>query len=270
MKQRLQFRRGLSYTFCAVPSFSAATEKEDEMSEEDRIFLSPEEALTAIRIDFDQYPPQPRLFLDLCPLILGPDVPVVEDSRHDCVWMPLPDDPRMNRMRKLSFRALGDHLCHTLERSRPPPDVLADLCARVFLTPACPIKGDPNRPDGIFIDTGMADFRCRQCGHCCRQLDYHNQLTGADYQLWETQGRTDILEWVGTVREGDRIISHAIWMTPGTRRFAPVCPWLTQVPGSKRWECRIHGVKPEICRQYPGTRKHAQLTGCPAFQKKTD
>ncbi len=235
------------------------------MSAEDRIFLSPEEALTAIRIDFNQYPPQTRLFLDLCPLILGRDMPVVEDSRHNCVWTPGADGVRMRRMRRLSFKALGDLLYHTLERSRPPPEVLADLCSRIFLTPAYPARKGKEKPAGIFIETGMADFQCRQCGQCCRSLDYHDQLTDADYRLWQEQGRTDILEWVGIFRQGDRIVSYAIWMEPGSRRLATVCPWLKRVSGSRRWVCHIHEVKPEICRQYPATRKHARLTGCPAF-----
>jgi Fe-S-cluster containining protein len=46
-----------------------------------------------------------------------------------------------------------------------------------------------------------------------------------------------------------------------------VCPWLTKIPTQNRWECQIHGVRPAVCRQYPGSRKHAEITGCPGFRK---
>lgn len=45
-------------------------------------------------------------------------------------------------------------------------------------------------------------------------------------------------------------------------RIAKTCPWLKRLPDRDRYACRIHDVRPSLCRQYPGTRKHARMTGC--------
>ena len=237
-----------------------------KMSAENRIFLTPEEALAAIRIDFNQYPPQNRLFLDLGPLILGPEHALIEDPHHDSVWITAPEKGR-GRMRKCNFRELGDYLCHTLEKIRPDPKRLADLCARVFDANAYAAKNGSEGHEGIWLETGMDEFECRQCGRCCRNLDYRFELTETDYQLWQRLGRTDIMEWVAAFRRNGGTISYAIWITPGTRNYASDCPWLKKIPGTDRWECTIHDVKPEVCREYPASRKHAQMTGCEAFRK---
>lgn len=236
------------------------------MSAKDRIFLTPEAALQAIRNDFKQYPPQIRLFLDLSPLVLGPETPVIEDPHHNGIWIAVPGR-RKRRMRKISYQDLGDYLCRTLDMVRPDLDRMADLCARVFNAPAYSGRAAEGGCEGIWLETGMDNFECRQCGRCCRQLDYRFELTKSDYQLWQRLGRTDILEWVGAFRRNGRIAAYAIWVTPGTRNYAPVCPWLKNIAGTDRWECSIHDVKPEVCREYPASRKHAQMTGCEAFKK---
>ncbi|MDZ7831928.1 MAG: YkgJ family cysteine cluster protein [Desulfobacterales bacterium] len=235
------------------------------MSARDQTFLTPEEAIRAIRADFTQYPPQTRLFLELSPMILGPEVPVIADPHQDSVWIAVPTR-RKRRMRKISFRELGAYLCHTLEMVPPETSRLVRLCEYVFETPATAGKDQTDGRAGIWLETGMKNFECRQCGRCCRRLDYRFELTDADYQLWVDQGRTDILEWVGAFRRNGRIVTYAIWIELGTRRYAPICPWLKKIPGTDRWECSIHDVKPEVCREYPATRKHAQITGCGTFK----
>ncbi len=231
-----------------------------------RIFLTPEEALKAIRNDFNQYPPQVRLFLDISPLVLGPEIPVIKDPHNDGVWIATASR-RRRRMKKIGFRELGDHICNTLAMSIPKIDRLADLCTRVFNAPAYCGKNGYGQQEGIWIETGMEDFECRQCGRCCRQLDYRFELTETDYRLWQKLGRTDILKWVAPFRKNGRIVSYAIWVEPYTRKYAPVCPWLKKIPGTDRYECLIHEVKPEVCREYPASRKHAEMTGCEAFKK---
>jgi Fe-S-cluster containining protein len=235
------------------------------LSAQNQTFLTPEEAIRAIRADFTQYPPQTRLFLELSPMILGPAVPVIADPHQNGVWIAVPTR-RKRRMRKMSFRELGAYLYHSLELAPPETSRLARLCEYVFGTPAIAGKDQTGGLEGIWIETGMADFECRQCGRCCRKLDYRFELTEADYQLWVDRHRTDILEWVGAFRRNGRIVSYAIWIEPGTRRYAPVCPWLKQIPGTDRWECTIHDVKPQVCLEYPATRKHAQMTGCEVFK----
>ena len=234
------------------------------MSAQDQTFLTPEEAIRAIRADFTQYPPQIGLFLELSPIILGPGMPVIADPHQNGVWIAVPTR-RKRRMRKISFRELGDYLCHTLEMAPPELSQLVQLCEPIFGAPATSGKDVTGKREGIWLETGMADFKCRQCGRCCRKLDYRFELTEADYQVWVDQERTDILERVGAFHRNGRVVSYAIWIEPGTRRYAPVCPWLKEIPGTDRWECTIHDVKPEVCREYPATRKHAQMTGCEAF-----
>ena len=221
-------------------------------------FLTVQEALAAIRIDFFQYTPQQHLFLELCPIILGSHTTVTKDPHGNGVWISI--SPR-RRMAFLDFRELGGHLCDALERSAPSPDLLAAVCRRVFRTRAYPGTDRLGKTDGVWIETGMETFSCHRCGHCCQTLQFHTECTARDYELWEARGRRDITEWVGLVRKNG-IVSYQIWVVPGTRQYADVCPWLREIPDQNRYECRIRGVRPEICRQYPGSRKHADMTGC--------
>ena len=153
-----------------------------------------------------------------------------------------------------------------LEQTRPPLEVLAAVCRRVFRTVAQPGESDRSGEPGIWLFTGMEDFSCRQCGHCCRNLDYYDQLTEADYNRWQALGRTDILKKVRRVKLANNTFAYRMWERTGTGKTVSPCPWLHKIPTQNRWECRIHDVRPEICRQYPGSRKHAEMTGCPGVQ----
>ncbi|MGM0451743.1 MAG: YkgJ family cysteine cluster protein [Thermodesulfobacteriota bacterium] len=236
------------------------------MSEPDRIALSPEEAIAAICFDFNLYPPQTRLFLDLCPMILGENVTVMQDHRQDKLWISVAGRRQKYRMAPVTGRELATLLCRRLEQTRPAGTFLSDICSRVFQAPAYPQNSDSEASDtGVWIETGMDRFNCRQCGQCCRQLDYHDQVTESDYRMWQRLARRDILDWVGVTRRNGKVYSYSIWMEPGTRRYAPVCPWLKKAADGSHWICQIHDVKPEICRQYPYTRKHGLMTGCSGF-----
>jgi hypothetical protein len=79
--------------------------------------------------------------------------------------------------------------------------------------------------------------------------------------------RDDIIRWVGLEIRRDNDRAYRIWIDPDTGRPADVCPWLIRVPGSHLYKCGIHEEKPEICRLYPGSRKHAVMTGCRGFEK---
>ena len=84
--------------------------------------------------------------------------------------------------------------------------------------------------------------------------------TGVDW------GRDDVLKWVGVYRNDRNRTVYRIWTIPGTRRLASVCPFLEHEPTENHWLCQIHEVKPTICRNYPVSRKHALMTGCPGFK----
>lgn len=232
------------------------------MPENDRIFLTPQEAAAAVCADFAQYGPQKLLFLNLCPLILGKDALALQDSHRDGVWM----SSSSRRRRFMSYAELGELLCTTLENELLSLDMLADVCRRVFRTRVYPGRSEDRNNQGLWIETGMEAFNCRQCGRCCQTLIFHTDCTVQDYAYWESIDRTDIMERVSLTRQDGKIVSCQIWVEPGTRTYVNGCPWLRKVPDRNRYECGIHEVRPAICRQYPGTRKHAEMTGCIGFE----
>ena len=113
------------------------------------------------------------------------------------------------------------------------------------------------------------DFKCRQCGNCCLNLydAFTTCATDEDVQLWEEKGREDILEWVDQISLGDGQFVYDIWINPRTGDDVNRCPWLRKLPKKNKYICRIHDVKPEHCRKYPRSKKHAEETGCKGFEK---
>ena len=84
--------------------------------------------------------------------------------------------------------------------------------------------------------------------------------------MWEREGRTDILEWVDFIPVGEDGFIYDIWISPITNDDVKRCPWLRKTPNQDKYVCRIQDVKPEICRKYPRSRKHAEETGCRGFE----
>jgi len=222
------------------------------------------EVLAAIRADFDQYGPQTTLFLALFPLVFGGRAVISGTSRDKRLWI----SKRGGKMVAISPCDLGLRICRELERTQPPLDVLAAVGRRVFRTVVQPGECDRSKQPGLWLYTGMEGFSCRQCGHCCRNLDYYDQLTEADCRRWQALGRTDILEKVRRIKQRDGSFVYRMWQRPGCAETGSACPWLYKIPSQNRWECQIHEVRPDICRQYPGSVKHAEMTGCPGFRRR--
>ncbi|MDT8389693.1 MAG: YkgJ family cysteine cluster protein [Lentisphaeria bacterium] len=111
------------------------------------------------------------------------------------------------------------------------------------------------------------NFKCKQCGNCCLHLtDAANSCaTGADIRRWEEAGRDDILDWVDTLQLGQYDCVHDIWVNPRTGEDAARCPWLRKERGKNTYVCRIYDMRPDLCRNYPKSRQHAEDTGCPGF-----
>ncbi len=227
------------------------------------LFLTRREVLRAIHMDFQQYAPQIDTWRKISPMVLGDDTRLVEDGGRQRLWLV---KGRKQRRRPIQAKDLGALLLRRLETSDPSLVELAGVCQIIFQTNVRAGPSRDGRIKGLHIETGMEDFHCQKCGKCCRNLDYHDQLNEKDYALWQQLGRQDLLQWVRPVHAGGRIHSYRIWVPPGSVSAAAVCPWLRRVgSGEEEWQCAIHDVKPEICRQYPGTRKHALMTGCPGF-----
>lgn len=226
------------------------------------IFLSLDEAVEAVQIDFRQYAPQWMLFSAVLKLITEKAYIATEPANNGA-WL---HEEGRHAMRWLDGPALIDYMCQTVAGTHWTPELLASVCSRVFQNRAVVDTDTGNGNMGIRIQTGMEAFECRQCGRCCRNLDYHNELTTEDVDRWNVLSRRDILNWVGIFKTGEREKTiYRIWMTPGTCKLAEICPFLKEVPTANRWICSIHEVKPSICRNYPVSRKHAVMTGCPGF-----
>jgi len=230
------------------------------MSEKERLFLTIDEALEAVRVDLAQYPSQFNLLSVIWPLVFGDGAYVLRDDRGRSIWAKMTGS---SKLVPSSEDDLKKRIVEHLDQLLPNPEDLARICSLVFGARVTAGSGPgPDSSPGIWIDTDMNDFICTQCGRCCRTLNYHDRCSLADFQRWQDLGRTDILDWVGTIQQHGRVVACRIWVKPGTNDYAETCPWLTRSDDKNRYVCTIHEVRPAICRQYPGSRKHARMTGC--------
>lgn len=226
------------------------------------ILLTQRQAVAAVCRDLRQYAPQELLLCEILRVLADSDAAVRKEVGRSGAWVRVSGQ---KRMRWLDPLQLVGHACDTLTAAELSPDRLAAICGRVFQTRARAQRDPQTGETGIRIDTGMEGFACRQCGRCCQTLDYHQEVSEEDVRRWQAAGRTDILAWVGRTRRADGRCRYRVWTTPGTQRLAATCPFLTRVPRENRWVCAIHRAKPVICRNYPVSRKHAHMTGCPGF-----
>ena len=112
---------------------------------------------------------------------------------------------------------------------------------------------------GLLVETEMEKFKCVQCGHCCLDLSdaYQTSVPESDVKRWKREQRFDILEWVGTLGGVGEI-----WINPKTGEYVNRCPWLRKLPKQNKYICRIHETKPEKCRKFPKSKRHALDYGC--------
>jgi Fe-S-cluster containining protein len=225
------------------------------------LYFTVDRAVDAIARDFEQYPPQVSLCSTLWPMVYGQNAYLMPGSTDTTMWAKM---PAIKRPIVVNQSDLGHWIVRHLKQADMPLDRLASICRLVFQMPAVHhVAAGEEDGSGIWINAAMDNFVCRQCGRCCRHLNYRDGCSVADYQRWQKLGRHDILAWVGTVKHKGEIRSCRIWMIPGSNRYAERCPWLKSSPEINRFVCTIHDVRPTICRQYPGSRKHARMTGCP-------
>ena len=228
------------------------------------LFVSAQEAMDAVIADLRRYDPQLMLCCEILRFISGGSLVIRKDSAKAGAWL-----SRSGRrsMRWYASHQLIDYTCKFLCEADLSLAQLAAVCGRVFQTRAVEKVDRRTGVRGVLIETGMNAFCCRQCGQCCRRLDYHNEIKASDVERWQALGRDDILEWVGTIRRKGEIKAYQIWVAPKTNSFVEGCPFLKFASSTNIWICGIHDCKPDICRQYPTTRKHALMTGCPGFDQ---
>ena len=232
------------------------------MIDRETIFLTLQQAVEAVCLDFRRYEPQIMLFSEILRVVSDGNAVIKQDAEKEGRWVAA--EPG-SKMVWLDGRALGEYVCRALHEKDLHPDVIVSICARVFQTRVFPGTDPANGRKGIHIETGMEGFSCRQCGDCCKFLDYHDALTTADVKKWQRMGRQDILNRVGFSQKADGTPTYRIWVEPGSTKRDEQCPFLKHLPAENRWICRIHDVKPRICREYPVSRKHGIMTGCPGF-----
>lgn len=235
------------------------------MPTDHRLFLTHAQAKAAIRADLSQYAHQKRLYRDLCLHLLGKHT-VAGSAGEDGIWI---ETGKFGKMRKITWEALRRRLIAAVAVLPPDLSALAGILTRVFDAPAVIGTDDTGRQKGIWLETGMADFNCRRCGRCCRCLDYHDQCSVQDVRRWRLTGRHELIARARPVRKGGRIDHYRIWTSLDGKILRQTCPWLKPTTGSAMI-CSIQDHKPEICRQYPGSRKHALMTGCLGFDTPPD
>lgn len=74
--------------------------------------------------------------------------------------------------------------------------------------------------------------------------------TESDILRWRSEGRSDILEWVGIVGDPPSHGGYDLWINPITGREGR-CPWLKKLPNGDRYICRIYDTRPEECKNFP-------------------
>lgn len=230
------------------------------MPTDHRLFLTHARAKAAICEDLAQYPPQKTLFRDLCLTLLDRHT-ATSSTNSGGLWIQM---RKSGKMKKMTWEALRTRLTAAVSAYPANLEDLADILSRVFDAPASVGIDDSGRREGIWLDTGMAAFTCRRCGRCCRSLDYHDQCTVSDVRRWRLAGRHDLITRARPVYRGGRIDHYRIWTSADGKSIRRTCPWLRPAEEG-RLICSIQDHKPEICRQYPGSRKHARMTGCSGF-----
>ena len=118
------------------------------------------------------------------------------------------------------------------------------------------------------LNMPLTCFKCKQCGKCCLNLRdaFETCASEEDIQRWKKEERDDILAWVDPIPLGDDHFIYDIWISPTTGDDVQRCPWLRKLPKKNKYICRIHDVKPQHCREYPRSKKHAEETGCKGFE----
>ena len=141
-------------------------------------------------------------------------------------------------------------------------ETISKVYSEIEWVKASVAKHPESAATGLLVETEMEKFKCVQCGHCCLDLSdaYQTSVPESDIKRWKREQRFDILEWVGPFEGMDEI-----WISPKTGEYVNRCPWLRKLPKKSKYICRIHETKPEKCRKFPKSKRHALDNGCKGF-----
>ncbi len=181
--------------------------------------------------------------------------PLAENKAPGIIYQPKESDEEefyhWREFEDLLTRALDDKL----------PEDIAIIYTKVFWVHSCEGIDTESNEKGIWVETEMEKFRCKQCGHCCLNLTdaYCNSVLDEDVNRWKSEDRDDILKFVD-----QSSFFNDIWIDQETGEELGRCPWLKKLSNNK-YTCRIHHTKPTHCRNYPHSKRHALTTGCKGF-----
>jgi len=185
--------------------------------------------------------------------------PLAENKVHGIIHKPKESDDE----EFYHWSEFEDLLTYALE-DKSPEDI-ALVYTKVLWVNSCAGTDAQGLSEGIWVETEMEKFTCKQCGHCCKDLSdaYCNSVLEEDVRRWELEGRDDILKFVD---QGS--FFNDIWINQETGEELDRCPWLKRL-SNKKYICRIHHTKPTHCRNYPHSKRHALTTGCKGFNPKS-
>jgi Fe-S-cluster containining protein len=146
--------------------------------------------------------------------------------------------------------------------SSKPAETVSEVYSEIEWVQASVARHPKTGVTGLLVETEMENFKCVQCGHCCLNLSgaYQTSVPESDVKRWKREQQFDILEWVITF--GDL---NEIWISPKTGEYVNRCPWLRKLPKQNKYICRIHDTKPEHCRNFSKSKRHAKDNGCKGF-----
>lgn len=115
------------------------------------------------------------------------------------------------------------------------------------------------------------DFKCRQCGSCCRHYDDIKQITLSEHEYLRLieGGMQDVTDYLIQLHVGFGIFIYDGWFNPKTGERLYKCPWLRKVRNKDQYRCRIYDARPDECHLYPQVeqREDALKIGCRGFEK---
>jgi len=146
--------------------------------------------------------------------------------------------------------------------SSKPAETVSEVYSEIEYVKSSVARHPKTAASGLLIETEMEKFKCTQCGHCCLNLSdaYQTSVPDSDVKRWKQEQRFDILKGVDTFAG-----INDIWISPKTGEAVSRCPWLRKLPKQNKYLCRIHETKPEHCRNFPKSKRHALENGCKGF-----
>ncbi len=101
-------------------------------------------------------------------------------------------------------------------------------------------------------------FKCQQCGECCRKYSGGLTASAQDIMRWRREKRSDILKHVLPFGVNGSLFGGELWIKEGEKLER--CPFLRKK--GREASCAIHDTKPGVCRKYPFNGVRVDLREC--------